>query len=145
MHHRDQRFGDGGIVEPGGAQHGAGGRVGGALLDGIASHEHELLEEKIRKPGPQKQKPRAFSGAGSWFLLPGFVWTAVTYTTPNPAPDRTVIRLISTNTTVRASATRGDSAMPVGMARSVCEVVLRCVMSGAKHGLVGLVNCGKKA
>src|SRR3546814_2859324 len=53
-------------------------------------------------PGRQKQKPRAFSGAGSRFFRPGF--GGATYTNPIPAPGWTVIR-----TSTRTAATRPRS------------------------------------
>ena len=37
VHHRDQRLGDVGVVQPGGAQHGARGGAVGAGFDGVAA------------------------------------------------------------------------------------------------------------
>ena len=127
--HRNQRLGDGRVIQPGGAQHGACGGMGGTGFDGVTSHELDFLVGKI--PGRRNEKPRAFLGRGVQVLLPGLFVGLFAYTCPNPAPLRTVIRVIITST--RAASIRPSATVaPVGAIDRVCGWLLRCVMEPRK-------------
>ena len=74
VHHRHEWSGDGGIVQPGGAQHGACRCACGACLDRVAVHVSRIpgnlsksLWKKSGSPKPDPQKPKTpapSSGAG---------------------------------------------------------------------------------
>ena len=111
----DQRLRDRGVVQSGGAQHRACRGAGGALLDGVASHDWTVPVGW--KPRPQKQKPRAVSGAGSCVSdLGGVVLLTQTRTPALVCPVISTSTRMSAADAVRVNASRSDSTVPCGRA-----------------------------